>query len=202
MKNDTIFESDDDDISDLPADFLAAANEGMAQARAEIGLGTSPAFPIPFAVDSEARAEWLLRKLATIDAEAERMKANTCERLRELQTDRDRLLHRFGEQFMAWARGEAATRRRKTVTLANGAVTFRATPARFAITNEDAAIEAARTACPAALAVATVTRLDRNALLGYVEATGEVLPGVEWIPAGESVSIKPGGAKKGEEAPG
>ena len=145
-----------------------------------------------FVIDTADRAEWLLSKLANLDAEADRTKANTAKRLQEIAADRAQLLYRFEADITAWARQEADRRRRKSVTLANGVISFRAVPARFAVSDEAAATEAARAACPAAVEAVTVTRLDRRALLDYVEATGELIDGVELIPASESVSIKTG----------
>ena len=151
---------------------------------------TEPTFA--FVIDSLDRAEWLLSKLANLDAEADRMKANTAKRLQELAADRAQLLYRFEADLTQWARIEAARRRRKSVTLANGVVSFRTVPARFVVADEAAALDAARAACPATVAVETVSRLDRRALLDYVEATGELLAGVELVPASESVKITAG----------
>jgi len=152
--------------------------------------------PTPFVIDTADRAEWLLGKLAAIDAEADRMRANTVKRIAELDADRESLLYRFGEQLTAFCRAESDRRRRKTVTLANGSVSFRAVPERFVIADMDAATETARAVCPAALVTETVTRLDRAAFLDAARAAlsgaGELLPGVELLPASESVSIKPG----------
>ena len=64
----------------------------------------------PFLIDTEARADWYLNKLATIDAEADRIKANTARRLQELATDREGLVQRFGDQLTGWAKEEAERR--------------------------------------------------------------------------------------------
>ncbi|MBC8142246.1 MAG: host-nuclease inhibitor Gam family protein [Armatimonadetes bacterium] len=146
----------------------------------------------PFVIDSESRAEWFLAKLAAMDAERERITANAAKRAGEITADRERLMHQFGDQLTAWARQEADTRRRKTVTMLHGSVSFRTVPARFTVADAALATESARTACPDAVSVEAVERLDHRALLDYVEASGDVLPGIELHPASESVSIKPG----------
>lgn len=76
-------------------------------------------------------------------------------------------------------------------------VSFRTVPARFAVCDVDAATVAALDACPAVVTVEMVSRLDRRALLDYVEQTGELLAGVELVPASESVKITVGAERRG-----
>lgn len=155
-----------------------------------------------FVIDSEERAEWYLRKLANIDAEAERIKANTARRLQELTTDREGLVQHFGDQLTAWAKGEADRRRRKTVTLQNGSIAFRAVASRLVIENDADALQTAKLVCPDAVTVETVEKLDRAALVekakATMEATGEVLPGIRLVEASESAKVTTG-AKEAKE---
>lgn len=156
----------------------------------------------PFVIDSETRADWYLGKLATIDAEAERIKANTARRLQELTTDRESLVQRFGDQLTVWAKGEAERRRRKTVTLSNGSIAFRAMPSRLVIDNDADALQTAKLVCPDAVTVETVEKLDRAALVAKaqetMESTGELLPGIKLMEASESIKVT-AGAKEPKE---
>jgi phage host-nuclease inhibitor protein Gam len=151
-----------------------------------------------FTIDSEKSANWLLGKLAAIEEEQARIKAQAKKRAEELEADRNRLLSRFGAELEAWAKGEAEARRRKSVTLLHGTLAFRSVPARWTVTDEDAALMACYDACPDAI-VAKIT-LDKTALLAYVETTGEVLPGIERTEAGETFSVRFPKAGKGGEA--
>lgn len=155
-----------------------------------------------FVIDSEGAADWYLGKLAGIDAEAERIKANTARRLQELTTDREALVQRFGSELTAWAKDEAERRRRKTVTLMNGSVSFRAIGARLVIDNDADALQTARLVCPSAVTVETIEKLDRAVLVAKaqeaLDTTGEILPGIRLIEASESVKVT-AGAKESKE---
>lgn len=151
---------------------------------------------LPFVIDSEERAEWYLRKLANLDAETDRIKANTAKRLQEIATDREGLVQRFGDQLTGWAKGEAERRRRKTVTLQNGSIAFRAVPSRLVIENDADAMQTAKLVCPDAVTVETIEKLDRAALIARatetLQETGELLPGVKMIEASESAKVTAG----------
>lgn len=145
-----------------------------------------------FRIDSESAANWVLGKLAAIDEEAARIKAQAQKRQDELKADRERLLGRFGAELEAWAREERERRKRKTITLLNGTLAFRTTPRRFTVSDTETAMTTARAVCPDA--VVTVEKLDTDAFKEYalrqLEETGEILPGVEITPEGESFSVR------------
>lgn len=152
-----------------------------------------------FVIDSEEKAEWALRKGAAIDAEITLLKSQYRARLAELEADKAGWERRFVEELKAWAETERQTRRRQTVTTLAGTLAFRTVPARWMVTDEDAALTAAEHICPAAY-VRKVT-LDKTALFDYLDATGDLLPGVERTEAGESFSVrfpKAGGGDKGK----
>lgn len=153
-----------------------------------------------FTIDSAERADWLLKKLMHLDAEKATVEAMAAQRIEELEADRNRLLARFGGELENWARTEAETRRRQTVTLSYGSVSFRKVASRLTVTSEADAITTARAVLPQA--IQTVERFDKAAYLAHakatLETTGELLPGIETTEERTSFSIKPGGSKKAE----
>jgi hypothetical protein len=142
-----------------------------------------------FCIDSQFTADWLLRKLANIEAEKERVKIYARTRCAELEADAARLESQFGEQLKQWATEEAERRRRKSVTLPNGVLSFRTTGPRLILADVDTAAEYA-----ASQNFATKTVLDsaayRDAAEKHFTETGEVLPGIERTEGGESFSIR------------
>lgn len=151
-----------------------------------------------FTIHDEGSANWYLRKLAEIEGEQARIKAQTSARVAELQSDAERLKFLFGEPLAAWARGEAKRRHRKSVTLMQGTVSFRSVPKRWKPVDAEEAFVHARTAFPDF--IQSTPKLDMTAYLAYADATGEALPGLEAVPERESMSIKFGG-KTGEGEP-
>ena len=159
----------------------------------------------PFMIDSESRADWYLCKLADIEAQKARVKAQNEKRLAELEADAAALRFQFEAQAQAWARAEATSRRRQSVTLPNGTFAFTAFKAGAKITDEGAALAHARETLPEMVTTETITtsreKFDKAAYLAHVEATGEVLPGVDTFPAGENFAVKfpdAGNGKKGK----
>lgn len=150
-----------------------------------------------FTIDTTEKADWLLRKLAGIDAEKATMAAMIAQRIGELDADKNALLSRFGAELEAWAREEATARRRKTVTLLHGAISFRTVPAKLIVESEADALTTARAVAPQTVMVETTERFDKAAFLAYakahLESTGEILPGLTQSEEKESISIRTGG---------
>jgi phage host-nuclease inhibitor protein Gam len=150
-----------------------------------------------FHIDSEAKANWLLGKLADIEAEKARIKVQADQRTKELDSDRESLLCRFSEELEAWSRQEAERRRRRTVTLMQGSVSFRIIPASIKVGEYTDALTTARAVCPTA--VQTATTLDKKAFVDFArnhfETTGELLPGVERTTEREAFTVKFPGSK-------
>ena len=155
-----------------------------------------------FVIDSESSANWYLRQLANIEAEKTRVKEQAAARLAELDSDAARLRFQFEPQAREWARGEANNRRRQSVTLLNGTFAFTAFKAGFRIVDEAAAIAHARETLPELVTVETQTiereRFDKAAYLQAAQDTGEVLPGLDSFPAGETFAVKFPDATKGK----
>jgi hypothetical protein len=155
----------------------------------------------PFIIDSQEAAEWVLELFAKNREERARKEAQMLRRLEELDTDYNGLVAKFGPQLEAWGKEEAARRRRKTVTLDNGTITFRHQDAHLEIDNPSDAMTTARIVCPAAFVEETKTteKFDKAAFLAYaqtrLDAEGEIIPGVKRVPEGDAFSIKIGAAK-------
>ncbi len=164
--------------------------------------GAAPAAAVKFTIDSESAANWLLGKLASIDAEAARIKAQAEARANELRTDREWLLSRFGSELEAFARQEAERRRRKTITLQQGNLVFRTAPRKLVIADGEAAFVHARTAFSHCIIEQTTVRLDTAAYIAEAERTGELLPGMDATPERETFKIDVAGPKgKGKAEP-
>lgn len=157
--------------------------------------------PESFHIDSAERADWLLKKLMHLDAEKATITAMAAQRIEELEADKNRLMGRFSGELEAWAREEAERRRRQTVTLSYGSVSFRKVASRLTVTSEADAITTARAVLPEA--IQTVEHFDKAAYLAHakttLETTGELLPGIETTEERTSFSIKFGSSasKKG-----
>lgn len=161
----------------------------------------------PFVVDSQEAAEWVLEKFAKNREERARKEAQMLKRLEELDADYNALVGKFGPQLEAWGKEEAARRRRKTVTLDNGTITFRHQDEHFAIDSPADALTTARLVCPAAIVeeTKTVEKFDKAAFLAYAQdwfaKTGEEVTGTKRIRAGDAFSIKIGVSKPKKGAP-
>ena len=151
---------------------------------------TEPVEKPPFRIDTEQHANWLLRKLANLDAEKARVKAQAEAILHQLDTDREGLLYLYGSQLEAFTRQELEKtgNRRKSLTLLQGTCSFRSVPARMSINDPAAALLHARENLPEA--IKTVETLDRTAYVHRAETTGELLPGIEALPAREAFSLR------------
>lgn len=152
-----------------------------------------------FCIDSQARAEWLLRKLANIEAEKARVTAQAADICKELETDRESLLFRYGLQLQQWAEEELKRRggRKKTLRTLQGTLNFRHQGAGLRLYDADAALQHARSESLPVLK--TTVSLDTAAYRTLAEQrfaeTGVTLPGVETTPERENFSITFGKAE-------
>lgn len=150
-----------------------------------------------FHITDESSACWLLRQLANIQAEQQRIKAQAEAMIARLQTDHDRLTHLFGNELEAWARTELLRRggRRKSLHTLQGSLGFRTVPASVRITDERAALDYARARpeqFPRAVYTEERLRTGVYSVLAKraMQQTGEVMPGVELIPEREAFRIQ------------
>lgn len=158
-----------------------------------------------FLIDSPERANWLLRKLANLDAERDRVAAQASALARQIESDRNGLLHRFGSQLENFTRQELEKSggKRKSLTLLQGTVGFRTVPPRITIENEADAIQTARLVLPGSITTETIERFDKTAFRAYAKerlaTEGELLPGIGLTEAREEFSVKfPSAGKKGD----
>lgn len=179
--------------------YAAMVGGGAERVSVQKCMACGENYPVekkPFCIDSESRADWLMGKLANIRAEQARITANAQKRIDELESDYTNLYGRFGQQLEAWARNETIARRRKTVTIGNGSIAFRAVPERLIVSDLVTATQTARLVCPAAIVATTTEKLDTAALLDRaqkaLQETGEILPGIDLRPADESIKVSPG----------
>lgn len=157
----------------------------------------TPAEPA-FCIDSEDRANWLLRKLANLDAEKERIQTQAETLLRQLESDRASLLHLYEAQLQAYVRArlEATGGRRKSLVLLQGTCAFRSVPPGLKLANQDAAERHAVIEEMSCFAYKFNGAAYRELAEERLRETGELLPGMETLEARESFSIRFG--KKGQ----
>ncbi len=155
-----------------------------------------------FTICDESSANWLLRKLGNIAAEQARVKAQATEILHGLESDASGLLYLYERQLQDYIRLqlEAKHGRSRTLRLIQGTCSFRTVPEHLRVQNPS---EAIRYADSAGLPCIVVRReLDSRAYLrdaeAALQATGEILPGMEIVEERESFSIRFGGTKETE----
>src|SRR5579862_2500466 len=98
--------------------------------------------PEAFLIDTDERAEWLLRKLANLEAEKARVQAQAEQIVKQLDADAERLRFLFGAQLEEFCRRkiEQAGSRRKSVHFLQGSCCFRTVPASVKVTDSNAAL--------------------------------------------------------------
>lgn len=141
-----------------------------------------------FAIDSEERANWYLSKLANIETERARVKAQAAVILAALDRREQSLKGRFDAQLADWARERLAGAKTKTLRLLQGTIAFRTVAGSLRLIDKEAAFVHARTELPEC--IITREELDAAAYRKRAQETGEVLPGIETVPGRESMSLK------------
>jgi phage host-nuclease inhibitor protein Gam len=149
--------------------------------------------PEGFHITTDEAANWLLGKLANIEAEKARVRAQAEKITKQLDADAEGLRFLYAAELETYVKAKLAATggRRKSVHFLQASCAFRTVPARLTVSDQAAALEWARETLPAA--VATRETLDSAAYLKTAQAkaeeTGELLPGVEIAPARESFSV-------------
>jgi phage host-nuclease inhibitor protein Gam len=147
-----------------------------------------------FCIDSDERAEWLLRKMGNLHAEKARVAAQAAEIVRQIDADLADLSFLYGAQLESYCRRKLAAsgNRRRSVAFLQGTCAFRSVPAGLRVKDIAAALQFAQEALPSV--VRTVQSLDsgayREAAIERLKATGEVLPGVETTPERDNFTVK------------
>lgn len=143
-----------------------------------------------FAVTDQASAEWVLARFLDADADiakAEAIVRNAQAILKRAKSRRASLEGRFLPELAEYAK-QNLPKGGKTFSTMYGAVSFRATPAKVRVVDEEAALAWARANAPEAVKVEEsilVSKLPKD----LVE---EAPQGFEVVEAGESVSVKTG----------
>ena len=188
--------------SDCPDDpFTLTPDEEDEEAYPDFPLETR--YEGGFSIMDEASAGWYVDKILSRQERIARIKAQAQEMIEREEADLARLHARFGAELEQWALREIESRggKTKTLRLLQGTVSVRTVPASVRIADAEAAMEAAKAQMPELVQVVQTEKLDtaayRKAAQERLEATGDVLPGVEPVPARQSVTVK---AEKGGKA--
>jgi hypothetical protein len=145
----------------------------------------------PFTIDTESKANWLVRKIIElrlyrdrVDEWADREKARTIH-------DENFLMMRYGAQLQSWALAQidAFKGRRKSLCLPAGTVGFRHQAPRLVVTDSAKVIAWAREHCPTA--VQLTEKLILTPLHEHLAQSGEVpAEGAEIQPAKEVFFVR------------
>jgi phage host-nuclease inhibitor protein Gam len=158
---------------------------------------TAAQHPQEFHIDSDTAAEWLLRKLANIDAEQKRVQAQAAAIVAQLEGDAQRLKHLYEGELLNYCRRTLAAKgnRRRSVTFLQGTVAFRTVAPSVKVCDLAAALAHAQAAVPAL--VRTQIALDaagyRDQAAKHFRETGELLPGCDSTPEHETHRLTFGG---------
>lgn len=157
----------------------------------------STAVEAPFCIDSIDRANWLVRKLANIDAEKKRVQTQAAAIVAQLEAEDRQLRFLFGEQLECFTRQELARRggRRKSLVLLQGTCAFRSVPGGFRISDPAAAlayVQQETGECTTLIDLKPVLKTEEFRALAEKEyrETGNLLPGTEDKPDAEQFSVK------------
>jgi phage host-nuclease inhibitor protein Gam len=155
----------------------------------------APAMPARFDIDSDRRADWLLRILANNAAEKIRVTQQAQDIAAALDADSDDLMFKYGAALEAFCREKLAAEgnKRKSVRFLQGTCAFRYQPPAVRIKDAAAALVWAKENAPGLVTVEAVERLDGYAFRKQAEeirtADGELLPGIEYSEGGDTFSL-------------
>lgn len=145
-----------------------------------------------FAIDSEDRAEWLLGKLADLEAAAKRINENAAQMVQQLTNRRTALLRRFGPELQDLCEAKRAEPgfKGKTVKFLNGACNWRAQKGGPRLVDAEAALKYLDEHDELFEKCVTVsTRVRSTDYVALIEEAGELLPGIEVVPESEAFYV-------------
>lgn len=107
-------------------------------ADADVDLEVLKSIPKDFFIDSEEKANWLIRKIGDARKYAEHVKDWADRELRRAAREEQTLMFLFGRQIEMWTKDEIAKLkgRRKSLNLPAGCVGFRSSPTRLVVDDE------------------------------------------------------------------
>lgn len=142
---------------------------------------------VPWVIADESRAAWAVDKVLTARERLARIKATCAAMIAEAQRDVESAESFFLPHLEAWARANPP-RKGKTLKLTTGALSFRTVPGGPRVVDAAVCLEWARD--HAATAIVVKETLSAASIKDYVEATGEIPPGVEVAEARESFDVR------------
>lgn len=144
--------------------------------------------PDVFTPDTEAKADWVLGKIADARTRAARIRENAELIAREQDRQAEMLEWKFGPALQDFARRELAGGKKKSIRLFNGVIGYRTKPGSVSVTDETAALTWARENAPEAV----TERLDKRALADTLKASGEIVTFAQFSAPEEVFYIKQG----------
>lgn len=167
----------------------------------EFEISEFPQTQTPFVVDTDAKAEWAIRKLSAVRkriAEAEQIAKDEIYRVEQWLESQKKSLSNDAEYFEALliTYGERCRTvdNRLTVSLPHGKIKSRATKAKVSVNNEEEFIAWAKDNAPDLLRVKESVNVgELNKLIDgdvVVTADGEVVPAVSVIPDAVNYTIE------------
>jgi phage host-nuclease inhibitor protein Gam len=152
----------------------------------------------PFIIYNDDTANWYLGKLANLEAEKHRVKAQSEKMLTEIERNIEHLQFLFGHQLEEYVRANLKGKS-KTLHLLQGSVQLRKVPRSISLTDRDLALLEAykikeqgwsEELIPLKVVESLDTMKYRVLAEQILKNTGEILPGIEVVPEHESMSVK------------
>ena len=162
--------------------------ERLYEQDGELAVEKDASHLVEFRVDSQARAEWLLRKLGNIDAERARIENQAAAMLAALDVQERKLKRRHWADLEVWATAQMEQNGTRTLRTLQGTMALRRVSPRISVQDPAAALEHASRHLPEAVVVEAA--LDTKVYIAEVKRAGKVLPGVFIVPARDSFSVK------------
>ncbi len=141
-----------------------------------------------FHITDEKSANWYLRKLANIEAEKQRIQAQTAKMIAELDADASGLKFLYEGELQEFVRAELTRKggKKKTLHLLQATCAFRSVPASVRVADLNAALQYAKENGLPCIVISE--RIDAEEYKKL--AAGVMLPGMDTTPERESFSVK------------
>lgn len=173
---------------------------------------TDDAAPIEWQIEDRDTLEWVMGILAEAETESAAIRRSVAAAHAQVEARGADLLRRVerstvtlrsaAEGYARQHRKELIGGRGKTCNLLHGSIQFRQHPEGIEIEDAAAALEWCRAQPVEADMVRTKIEINKVALKAHVKGTGEIPPGVAYVPAQEDIVIRPEAPDTIEAAPG
>jgi hypothetical protein len=143
-----------------------------------------------FHIDSDEKANWLVKKIVGTYVIEERAQQWSEKEKRRACREREFFLHRFGAELEAWLQQKLQEEngRRKSVAPPAGLVGYRTEPSRLQVIDEAKLLDWCRRVLPDAVKVSETVL--RSAVADHVRTTGECPDGAELAGGGQRFYVK------------